>query len=158
MCGRYVSPDTASIERQWHIGRTNSNPFRGRFNVCPTDIVPILRAQRESGEIELTEARWGFVPHWWKQAKPPSSGFNARSEEAVSKPMWRHAYRNWRCLIPAVGWYEWQVAQRADSATGEIKPYKQPHFIYREDRKLVALGGLLSYWKKSETEGVLTAP
>jgi putative SOS response-associated peptidase YedK len=109
MCGRYVRPDTASIERQWHIGRTNSNPFRGRFNVCPTDTIPILRAKRESGEIELTEARWGFVPHWWKQAKPPSSGFNARSEEAVSKPMWRHAYRNWRCLIPAVGWYEWQA-------------------------------------------------
>src|ERR1700682_5522225 len=134
MCGRYVSPDVAAIERQWHIGRTNSNPFRGRFNVCPTDTIPILRTNRESGDIELTEARWGFVPSWWKQAKPPSSCFNARSEEAVSKPMWRQAYRHWRCLLPAVGWYEWQEAQRTEPATGEIKPYKQPHFIYREDR------------------------
>jgi hypothetical protein len=31
MCGRYVSPDTAAIERQWQIGRRNSNPFPRRF-------------------------------------------------------------------------------------------------------------------------------
>jgi putative SOS response-associated peptidase YedK len=57
MCCRYVSPDTASIEREWHIGRGNSNPFQQRFNVLPTTQIPILRHSPESGEIELTEAR-----------------------------------------------------------------------------------------------------
>lgn len=53
MCGRYVSPDTAAIERQWHIGRTNSNPFRRRYNVSPTSNVPILRgsSNRKSDSI-----------------------------------------------------------------------------------------------------------
>jgi hypothetical protein len=27
VCGRYVSPDQTAIERAWHIGRGNNNPF-----------------------------------------------------------------------------------------------------------------------------------
>jgi hypothetical protein len=33
MCGRYVSPDIASIERAWHIGRSNSNQLAQRYKV-----------------------------------------------------------------------------------------------------------------------------
>ena len=71
MCGRYVSPEEAAIERFWHIGRHNSNPFAARFNVAPTSIIPILRLDRTSGEIELVNARWGLIPTWWKEAKQP---------------------------------------------------------------------------------------
>jgi putative SOS response-associated peptidase YedK len=156
MCGRYVSPDTASIEREWHIGRTNSNPFPQRYNVLPTTQIPILRHNPKSGDIELTEARWGFIPGWWKQPKPPGSCFNARSEEAASKPMWRDAWRRWRCLIPAVGWFEWEAAERADPATGEIKAYKQPHLIYRADKRLVCFGGLVSYRVLADGSGALS--
>ena len=52
MCGRYVSPEEAEIERFWHIGRHNSNPFARRFNVSPTSIIPILRLDRATGEIK----------------------------------------------------------------------------------------------------------
>src|ERR1700716_3444739 len=156
MCGRYVSPDTAAIERAWHIGRTNSNPFPQRWNVLPTSQVPILRHHPKSGELELTEARWGFIPGWWKQPKPPGSAFNARSEEAASKPMWRDAWRQWRCLIPAAGWYEWEAAERTDPESGEIKAYKQPHFIYRADRRLVCFGGLVSYRTLADGTGALS--
>lgn len=72
MCGRYVSPDQAAIERERHIGRANSNPLPRRFNVAPTDLIPILCLDRESGELELTAARWGLIPNWWKDAKPPA--------------------------------------------------------------------------------------
>ena len=43
MCGRYVSPEEAEIERFWHIGRHNYDPFGRRFNVAPTTQVPLLR-------------------------------------------------------------------------------------------------------------------
>ena len=99
MCGRYVHPDSAAVERAWHIGRHNSDPFERRYNVLPTSQVPMLRAAPGSGELELTSARWGFIPHWWKAGKAPQSTINARSEEAAAKPMWRHAYRHARCLI-----------------------------------------------------------
>src|ERR1700682_1164850 len=103
MCGRYVSPDTAAIERAWHIGASNSNPFPRRFNVAPTMPVQVIRGHRDFGHPQLVEARWGFIPGWWKQPKPPGHCFNARSEEAASNPMWKYSFRNARCLIPAEG-------------------------------------------------------
>ena len=152
MCGRYVSPQQAAMEREWHIGRHNSNPFKRRFNVAPTSIVPILRLDAESGELELASATWGLIPIWWKEAKPPRLTFNARSEEAATKPMWRQPLRSARCLVPAEGWYEWQIVERADPVTGEIKQAKQPHFIFRKDGKLICFAGLMSQRKGAEDE------
>ena len=101
MCGRYVSPEESAMERYWHIGaRTPLTWYRRSFNVTPTATVPIIRAD-ESGQLELLPARWGLIPGWWKDPKPPMRSFNARSEEAASKPMWRSSYRNQRCLMPA---------------------------------------------------------
>ena len=147
MCGRYVSPEQAAIERAWHIGRHNNAPFKRRFNTFPTDTIPFLRLTADSAELELDTGRWGFVPHWWKDAKPPRTSHMARVEEAAGKPMWRDAWRRARCLIPAEGWYEWQVVERVDPATGEVKQGKQPHFIHRADDKLFCFAGLMSYWK-----------
>ena len=146
MCGRYVSPDNASIERAWHIGRINSNPFPRRFNVAPTTSVPLIRGSPATGELELIEARWGFIPSWWKQPKPPQNSFNARSEEAAAKVMWRQAYKYSRCLVPAEGWYEWKALESTDARTGEIHILKQPHFIFRRDKKLLCFAGLMSMW------------
>lgn len=146
MCGRYVAPDQAAIERAWHIGRHNINPFKRRFNVQPTTQVPILHRDPESGELELTLARWGLIPQWWKETKPPRLTFNARSEEAAAKPMWLSPMRHARCLIPAEGWYEWQEVIHVDEGTGEAKLIKQPHFIYRPDKKLLCFAALMSLW------------
>lgn len=156
MCGRYVSPETAAIERQWHIGRGNSNPFRRRFNVLPTTNILILWRAADADELELAQARWGFVPFWWKGAKPPAHCINARCEDAAKKPMWRDAYRKSRCLIPAEGWYEWTVAEKTDPATGEIKTYRQPHFIYRADGQLICFAGLMSSWVPKGAPPLLT--
>lgn len=145
MCGRYVAPDQAAIERLWHIGRrSNNNPFRQRFNVLPTTAIPILRSGSDPSALDLTEARWGFIPRWWKQNKPPTNTINARSEEAAGKPMWGHAYRHSRCLIPVVGWYEWHEVMHVDEATGAVKLIKQPHFIFPADKRLVCFAALLS--------------
>ncbi|HUJ85259.1 MAG TPA: SOS response-associated peptidase [Burkholderiales bacterium] len=142
MCGRYVSPERAAIERAWQVGRGNSNPFGRRYNVLPTTEIPIL-VEGSSGGLELAQARWGLIPSWWKQDKPPAYSINARAEEAAAKPMWRQAWRRSRCLIPAEGWYEWQAAQRTVAASGEARAYKQPHYIYRRDRRPVCFAGLM---------------
>jgi putative SOS response-associated peptidase YedK len=156
MCGRYVSPDQAAIERQWQIGRRNSNPFRRRFNVLPTTQVPIIRSAADAGELELTDARWGLIPHWWTKAKPPTSTINARSEEAAGKPFWRHPYRHARCLIPAVGWYEWNALQSVDARTGEIRSFKQPFYLHVDRAAPVAFAGLMSTWTPEGGEPRLT--
>jgi putative SOS response-associated peptidase YedK len=137
MCGRYVSPDTAAIEAQWHIGGRNSNPFPRRFNVAPAAEIPILHARE--GQLFLVAARWGLVPHWWREGKPPRFSHNARMEEAASKPLWRDAMRHTRCLVPALGWYEWRESD------------KQPYFFCRRDGCLVALAGLMARWTDPAT-------
>ena len=147
MCGRYVSPEEAEIERFWHIGRHNSNPFPRRYNVTPTSIIPVLRLDRATGEIELVNARWGLIPNWWKDAKPPRTSHNARSEEAPTKPMWTGPLAKSRCLIPAAGWYEWKQIERTDPATGEIIKAKQPHFFRLPGDQLFAFAGVMAMWK-----------
>lgn len=156
MCGRYVSPETAAIERMWHVGRHNSNPFRRRYNVLPTTQVPILRHAQDADLLELTEARWGLIPHWWSKPKLPTSTINARSEEAAGKAMWRFPYRNARCLIPAVGWYEWKPEESVDAATGEIRAYKQPYFLRIDRAEPVSFAGFMSTWTPQDGEPKLT--
>jgi putative SOS response-associated peptidase YedK len=156
MCGRYVSPEQAAIERAWHIGRHNDNPFRRRYNVLPTTQVPIIRRASDADELELTDARWGLIPHWWSKPKPPASTINTRSEEAAGKPIWRHPYRNARCLIPAAGWYEWKELESVDSATGEVRKYKQPFYLHVERDNPVCFAGLMSTWTPEGGEPRLT--
>jgi putative SOS response-associated peptidase YedK len=67
MCGRFVSPEEATIERYWHLGRHNFKLLPRRFNVFPTDTVSSCAG--ELGGLEARRGRWGLVPHWWG-AKP----------------------------------------------------------------------------------------
>ena len=142
MCGRFVSPDEAAIERAWHVGRGSNAPFARRYNVAPTAFIPVLRLDPRSGRLALIAARWGLIPHWWKESKPPGFSFNARIEEVASKPMWRDACRGARCLIPAEGWYEWKA--RAHDAGG--RSLKQPYFIRSQDRRPFCFAGVMARW------------
>jgi putative SOS response-associated peptidase YedK len=156
VCGRFVSPEERALERAFELGRRDSlNPFPRRFNVCPTDTIPFLRMPSNSDRLELATGRWGLVPHWWKEAKPPKTSFNARLEEAADKPMWRDAWSRARCLVPAEGWYEWRAVERVDPATGEIVAAKQPYFIRRKDGAILCFAGLMAYWKNPKTREAL---
>jgi len=144
MCGRYVSPDQASIERAWQLRRSSGLDFPRRYNVQPTTDVPLLML--DAGELCLAAARWGLIPHWWKQDKPPTFTINARLEEAAGKPMWRDPLRRTRCLLPAEGWYEWQ----------DLPGGKQPHHIHRTDGGPFCFAGLMSVWQDRLSCAILT--
>jgi putative SOS response-associated peptidase YedK len=157
VCGRYVSPEESAIERAFHIGRSNSNPFPRKYNVFPTDTVPVLRRDRD-GELGIAQVRWGLVPYWWKDEKLPARPNHiARVEEAADRPTWRDVWRRSRCLVPAEGWYEWQELEYVDARTGEIRRVKQPHFVKRADGGLACFAGLLSRWRNPSTGDVLAS-
>ena len=137
MCGRYVSPEAAAIERQWQVARRYTADFAAHFNVAPSSQVPLL--WMEDGALALGTARWGLVPHWWTRSVPPRLSHNARMEEAAVKPMWRDALRGARCIVPARGWYEWRPHDR------------QPFYFFRRDGRLAAFAGLMA-----RHDGVLT--
>ncbi len=56
MCGRYVTPTLAEMERYWALTDEQiRNPFGQLFNVSPTATVPMMRL--ESGRLELAAAQ-----------------------------------------------------------------------------------------------------
>jgi len=66
--------------------------------------------------------------------------------------MWREVVKTSRCLVPAVGWYEWKEAEVTDSATGEIKKAKQPHFVHLPSNRILAFAGVMSSWTSPDRE------
>jgi putative SOS response-associated peptidase YedK len=145
MCGRYVSPDSGTIEHVWHTRQAGGSAFPRCFNVLPGATVPVLRRDADNALV-LIRARWGFIPPWWNQSKPPEHCFSTRCEDASSKPMWQPAYRSARCVIPADGWYEWSGAERVGPDPTKAQDKRQPHFLFRTDGP-VGFAGLISLWK-----------
>jgi putative SOS response-associated peptidase YedK len=146
MCGRFVSREQAALEREYNI--KVRNPFERVYNAAPTMSLGVIRAEQGAATAarEALSMRWGLIPNWWSQPALPTSTINARSEEAASKPMWRGALRHTRCLVPALGWYEWQV-----TADGKV-----PHYIHPAGQGGVCFAGLWSEWKNPAGETQLT--
>ena len=95
MCGRYVSPTQAEMERYWRLtDAQRRNPLAQRLNVSPTAIVPIL-GMGDDGGLEEVAAPWSLIPFWWKEAKPPRLTFNARNEEPATNSKALSAFRHY---------------------------------------------------------------
>jgi putative SOS response-associated peptidase YedK len=140
VCGRYSLIVDASVL----AGVFEIDPPAGlkpRFNIAPTQTVPIVRAGRERPR-EWAEVRWGLVPSWAKDPKIGARMINARSETVAEKPSFRSAVTARRCLIPADGFYEWVK-------TGDAK---QPHYIHFADGRAFAFAGLWERWHKGGDE------
>lgn len=136
MCGRYVSKIDDALEREWELTRTP--PDFESYNVAPSQQVPAVREQ--DGERSCTLLRWGLVPFWAKGVPPKYSTINARVEGMTSAPSYRGPWkRGQRCILPALGFYEWQVQERG----------KQPYLIRVTDQPLFGLAGL---WDASTAE------
>lgn len=144
MCGRYVTPDEAAIERAVEVGRRRGISWRPSYNTAPTATVPILVRESDTQGYMLDVARWTFVPQWWSADEAPRATINARAESAAHKPMWRDAFVRRRCLLPAMGWYEWQAVEQVDPQTGELQTIKQPYFLHGANGCLLFFAGLYS--------------
>ena len=142
MCGRFVSREQAALEREYNIKVLN--PFERVYNAAPTLTLPVIRRQpgQSPAEREAVGMRWGLIPNWWSQPALPHSTINARSEEAATKPMWRGALRQNRCLVPALGWYEWHAA-----ADGKV-----PYFVHAPGMAGLSFAGLWSDWRNPQGE------
>ncbi len=133
MCGRFVitsSPD--SIRR--FLAYEDQPNFPPRYNVAPTQPVPIVRL--EAGRRRFVLMRWGLIPSWVKDPKEFALLINARIEGLTDKPSFRAAVKRRRCLVPADGFYEWQKAGKA----------KRPFFIRPRAGGPIAFAGLWETW------------
>jgi putative SOS response-associated peptidase YedK len=106
MCGRYTN--TAGPEELNERFRVPIESAEGtrRYNVAPTEQVLTIVAAKGEREAELM--RWGLVPSWATEIKPPLM-INARIETVTEKPAYRRLIGRGerRALQIADGYYEW---------------------------------------------------
>ena len=130
MCGRYAlhaNPDVVALQ----FGLDAPPEFKASYNVCPGTEVLVIRGRRKASLL-----------HWGAGNKL----INARAETVDERPAFRNAFRQWRCLVPASGFYEWQ------SVAGR----KQPWYVLPKDRSLFALAGIVLLWQGARTVAVVT--
>ncbi|MCB2130683.1 MAG: SOS response-associated peptidase [Rhodobacteraceae bacterium] len=107
MCGRFILGDGTWANYHTDLSILWGTTSRISYNIKPTEPIDIV--WRDLGRLATGTARWWFVPHWFKNAASEwkATTFNARIETAHDKPVFRAAWRNGRCLVPATGYYEW---------------------------------------------------
>ncbi len=147
MCGRYDNLIAREAYKGlYEVMRLPASNFPPRYNIAPTDQVPIVRVDPRDDTRELVMARWGLIPFWMK-VKPKIPHINARAETVHKLPLFREAFAKRRALIPATGFFEWQ--KRADG--------KQPYRFVREDMEPFAFAGIWEFARLRDEEILSTA-
>lgn len=135
MCGRYANHvkemnQWADILADWPVDAETG------FNIAPTAMIPVFTP--EGGSI----MRWSMVAPWAKDVSGKYATFNARIETLAEKATFRHAWSaQQRCLVPAVGYFEWR------NEGGR----KQPYFVQPEDGSPLVFAGL---WEPERVEAI----
>ena len=121
MCGRYAlhaTPEVIALQ----FGLDTVPQLVPRYNICPgTEILTIGNDRK--ARLLPWGARGRFA--------------NARAETVAEKPMFRDAFRRFRCLVPASGFYEWQA----------IAKTKRPWYVQPKDAALFGLAGIVTLWQ-----------
>jgi putative SOS response-associated peptidase YedK len=132
MCGRFASFLPAeAVARLFHT--VNALPDVGpSWNVAPSQEAMVVRRHPETGERHLGLLKWGLLPHWTKEPTKARRPINARAETLATSGMFREAFAQRRCLVPANAFYEWKSTEDG----------KQPYAIARLDGQPMAFAGL----------------
>ena len=126
MCGRYTI---------WLNGEEDAEELRELMNelqrkapdaaaaiklgeIAPGDLAPVIAPNR----LRVPAA---FAMRWGYRLPGGKLVFNARSETALEKPLFRDGMLNRRCLAPAGSYFEWETRGR-EKIRYSIRPAGQP--------------------------------
>jgi putative SOS response-associated peptidase YedK len=137
MCGRYRLSRRKQILEEHFDSVSEMEDWNPRYNIAPTQPVPVIRQHPIDPVRILSLFRWGLVPSWAKDSSVAARMINARSESANTKPAFADSLKCRRCLIPADAFYEWKKDGKA----------KQPYCFEVNDGALFAFAGIWDRWK-----------
>jgi len=128
MCGRYVITKPVTKTRDL-VKSVNVVNDVDNYNAHPTQKLPVIKFY-SSGKI-LERLQWGLTPSW-TQEREIRPLINARLETLGEKMTFKNLIKNYRCLVVADGYYEWQRKEND----------KIPHYFTREDDRLMFFAGI----------------
>lgn len=101
MCCRYYYADKTAyaVEKELELAE-------GMLTLPAGDVVPGMSAGalvfgKEKMDIRVRDLYWGL------RARDKKLVINARAESVLEKPMFSESIRSRRCILPALGFYEW---------------------------------------------------
>lgn len=138
MCGRYYIDDDTAREMEKIVRQVDAKLWKeySSRDICPTAAAPVILGREEEFAEEIFT--WGF-PGFDKKGVI----FNARSETALEKRMFRESILVRRCVIPAKRFYEWDA-------------HKNKFTFQSEDGKILFLAGFYNLYEGQERFVILT--
>ncbi|MFV0466404.1 MAG: SOS response-associated peptidase [Lachnospiraceae bacterium] len=126
MCGRYYLTEESQeeliriVKILDHKIKIEKNILSGAPSHLSRDIVPTMQAPvlfSDSGSLSLALLQWGMHHPGHDRLM-----INARSESVLQKPFFAEAVADGRCIIPASGFYEWDVSSNRFTFTDPQSP------------------------------------
>jgi putative SOS response-associated peptidase YedK len=146
MCGRYKLSRRKQVVEEYFDATSDEPDWNPRYNVAPTQSVPVIRQHPKEPIRELSLMRWGLIPSWSRDSSGAARMINARAETAATKPAFRDALKSRRCLIPADGFYEWSRMEKT----------KQPYCFEVGEGEVFAFAGIWDRWRNPNGDSVDT--
>jgi putative SOS response-associated peptidase YedK len=140
MCGRFtLTTQAAEVARLFEVDYFEPDSLSPRYNVAPTQGIPVIRYDERRGGRDLALLRWGLMPYWVDEPSSWPTLINARAETAHTKPAFQDAFADRRCLVVADGFYEWK----------RERGRKRPFYLQRPDGLPFCFAGLWEHWERA---------
>ncbi len=135
MCQRYALPDQITAEREFLPTAAWWN-FAPKFNVAPGHYVPAVRMHE--GQTESVMLRWGIIPSWVEAEPTGTPKACVRGSHVERSKIYRTPWLgSRRCILPAAGFYTWQLT---------MEKYRQPFFVRLLNRSVFGFAALWDRW------------
>jgi putative SOS response-associated peptidase YedK len=140
VCGRFTITLIEDILGRFDVVFTDGSELLPRWNAAPAQDIPVILQRRDERELRLMQ--WEFQPAWAKLLPNRPPPINARAETLTERAMFRDAVMSTRCIIPADGFFEWQVVP------GQKR--KQQMYIHLKSAELFGFAGLYTWRREAQ--------
>ena len=137
MCGRYLFTSDQYAEAREIAQMIRKKYGEGSWQpgeIAPGAKAPVLAVSH--GAITPELFTWGYrLPH--------TLVINARAENVMEKPLFRASAASRRCVVPSVGFFEWDALKRK-------------YFFTLPEEPLVYMAGLYDIWNGQTCYCIIT--
>ena len=141
MCGRFqLSVKGKEISERFNV-EVFEERYTPSYNCAPSQVLPVIA---NNNPKKVSFYRWGFMVPRANEPKIKLTLINTRAETIDKKPLFKQAFEQRRCLIPANGFYEWRTRDKA------------PFRIFLANEPLFAMAGIWDYRRGVDNQEIHT--